>query len=325
MQMKLVSVVIPIYNVKNYLDQCIQSIINQEYKNLEIILVDDGSNDGSGVICDKYAEIDKRIIAIHQKNQGHGQACNVGIKKAKGDYLCFCDGDDYFFPQTVRRLLEINEKNKTKITICTAYAFDNDNGNVSTDPYHTLIRVPKFRDNDTLNKKEILANASLLSVRHWDKIYDLNWVKNNKLYFPTKKTSYNDVPFHWLAISKVNKMSIIREQLYAYRMNRKGASCYSIKQKEYFDIRTLTVNILKEQKSELLNEFYKIFIIDMLWLKKVEKPIKKEFDQLLNKALKNKNIFPKTKEFIKKYFYQKSKKYLIKKKIKEILKIIFFN
>lgn len=323
--MQLVSVVVPIYNVESYLDQCVESIIDQEYSKIEIILVDDGSTDKSGKICDKYAKIDKRIKVIHQNNKGHGPACNAGIANARGTYLCFCDGDDYFFPHTIKRLVETIEKHKTETACCTAYAFDNDTNALSTDPYHVLFRIPKLHNADILTKQDLIKNASNLSVRHWDKIYNLAWLKNKKILFPERKTSYNDVPFHWLVISKVSKIAVIREQLYAYRLNRVGASCYQIKQKEYFDIRTLTLEIIKKQKPELLDEFYKLFIIDMNWLKNLEKPIQKQFNKILHSALKNKELLPQTKDFIENYFKQKSKTHILKKKLKAILKIIFFN
>ncbi len=323
--MKLVSVVVPIYNVESYLDQCIQSILNQEYSNIEIILVNDGSTDKSEEICNNYAKLDSRITIIHQKNKGHGLACNAGIAKSNGKYLCFCDGDDYFFPHTIKKFVETIEKTHTKIAVCAAYAFDSNTNQVSIDPYHALIRIPKLHNEDVLTNEDLIKYASNLSVRHWDKIYDLKWLKNKKILFPKMKTSYNDVPFHWLVLSKVSKIAIIREQLYAYRLNRVGSSCYNIKQQEYFNVRALTIKIIKKQKPELLDEFYKLFIIDMNWLKNLEKPIENQFTEILKGALKDKKLLPETKMFIKEYFDQKSKKYLLKKKIKKILKAILFN
>lgn len=91
-----ISVVIPVYNVKTYLEQCIESVIQQTYNNLEIILVDDGSTDGSADICDEYAVTDKRIKAIHKENGGLSSARNRGLKESTGDYICFLDSDDYW-------------------------------------------------------------------------------------------------------------------------------------------------------------------------------------------------------------------------------------
>lgn len=87
----LVSLILPVYNVEKYLAICIESVVNQAYQNLEIILVDDGSTDKSGMICDKYALKDRRIKVIHKSNEGVSTARNVGIKQATGDYICFAD------------------------------------------------------------------------------------------------------------------------------------------------------------------------------------------------------------------------------------------
>ena len=93
--MDLISVVIPVYNVEKYLQRCVTSVTEQSYSNLDIILVDDGSVDKSGAICDDFAKKDKRIRVIHKENEGLGLTRNVGIKAATGNYICFIDSDDY--------------------------------------------------------------------------------------------------------------------------------------------------------------------------------------------------------------------------------------
>ena len=117
----LISIIIPVYNVERYLEKCINSIINQTYKNLEIILVDDGSEDASGVLCDHYAKIDKRIIVIHKKNGGLSDARNVGIKKARGRYLAFIDSDDSVDIDIIKYLYSLIKRYNTKMSICTHY------------------------------------------------------------------------------------------------------------------------------------------------------------------------------------------------------------
>ena len=97
----LVSIVVPIYNVEKYLDRCLQSILSQTYKNIEVILVDDGSPDGCPRICDAYAKKDSRVKVIHKENAGAGMARNTGIKHATGKYICFFDSDDYIEPDTI--------------------------------------------------------------------------------------------------------------------------------------------------------------------------------------------------------------------------------
>lgn len=109
-QKGLLSVIVPVYKVEAYLHRCIDSIRNQTYKQLQIILVDDGSPDGCGKICDDYTLIDDRIIAIHQENEGLSGARNNGLLFAKGEYIAFVDSDDWLHPEMYERLIALIEK-----------------------------------------------------------------------------------------------------------------------------------------------------------------------------------------------------------------------
>ena len=102
----LISVIVPVYNIKEYLDRCVRSIMNQTYQNLEILLVDDGSTDGSGELCEKLAKEDTRIRVFHKKNGGSSSARNLGIREAKGEYLGFIDSDDYIEPDMYELLAD---------------------------------------------------------------------------------------------------------------------------------------------------------------------------------------------------------------------------
>lgn len=116
MENELISVVVPVYNIEKYLDKCIKSILNQTYVNLEIILVNDGSTDNSGRICDKYAESDKRICVLHQKNGGRSAARNVGMDRASGGYLMFVDGDDWIDDNCIEEAYKAFE-NETEMVV----------------------------------------------------------------------------------------------------------------------------------------------------------------------------------------------------------------
>ncbi len=115
----LVSVIVPIYNVGKYVSKCIQSICEQTYSNIEIVLVDDGSTDDSGSICDEYEKKDTRIKVIHKKNAGVSAARNTGITKSTGDYICFVDGDDYVMNDYVEYLLKMILEKQTDIALST--------------------------------------------------------------------------------------------------------------------------------------------------------------------------------------------------------------
>ena len=114
----LISVIVPVYNVKEYLPECIESIIFSDYKQIEVILVDDGSTDGSDRICDLYALKDTRIKAFHQQNSGVSVARNAGLSLSNGDYLFFCDADDYIDKKMLSSLHQSICKNKSDMAIC---------------------------------------------------------------------------------------------------------------------------------------------------------------------------------------------------------------
>ena len=113
-----VSIIVPVYNVENYLNRCIDSIINQTYKNLEIILVDDGSTDNSGKICDEYKKIDSRIKVIHKTNGGLADARNAGLKIYTGDYVCFVDSDDYVVSNAIEEYTKKAVYNNSDVVVC---------------------------------------------------------------------------------------------------------------------------------------------------------------------------------------------------------------
>ena len=116
-----ISIIVPVYNVEKYLSQCIESIINQNYKNIEIILVNDGSTDKSGDICDSYSLKDNRIKVIHKKNEGVSIARNTGLKVATGEYIAFVDGDDFVHEYIYTKLINIINNSKYDLVMCRFY------------------------------------------------------------------------------------------------------------------------------------------------------------------------------------------------------------
>ena len=129
LDMPLISVIVPVYGVEKYIEKCLKSIINQTYENLEIILVDDGSKDKSGIICENYANKDKRIKVFHKKNGGLSDARNYGIEHSKGEYLTFIDSDDYIEDDYVEYLYSLI-KEGYKMSICSLYVEYTSNGKI---------------------------------------------------------------------------------------------------------------------------------------------------------------------------------------------------
>ena len=114
----MISIIVPVYNVEKYLSRCLDSILVQTYRDFELILVDDGSTDRSGAICDEYASRDERIKLIRQSNQGLSVARNVGLDAARGDYIGFVDSDDYIHPETYQILLDALLKYDADLSVC---------------------------------------------------------------------------------------------------------------------------------------------------------------------------------------------------------------
>lgn len=119
----LISVIVPVYNVEKYLKKCVNSITSQTYENLEILLVDDGSTDSSGQICNEFEKNDARIKVIHKKNGGLSDARNAGLDRAKGQYYAFIDSDDYIQDNTIEIMLNAVKKNKSEISVCNMIRF----------------------------------------------------------------------------------------------------------------------------------------------------------------------------------------------------------
>lgn len=114
----MISVIIPVYNVEEYLERCVNSVLKQTYNDLEIILVDDGSTDNSGKICDELKNKDDRIIVIHKENQGLSASRNIGIEKATGEYITFVDSDDYILEDMYETLYKNLIRNDADISMC---------------------------------------------------------------------------------------------------------------------------------------------------------------------------------------------------------------
>lgn len=151
----LVSVIIPVYNVEKYLDKCLSTVIDQTYTNLEIILVDDGSTDSSGKLCDEWSKRDKRIKAYHKKNGGLSDARNYGIKKSKGKYISFIDSDDYLSEKFISILYENIIKYDCQISCCSMLTTKSQNEVYKNEPSKTIKLCSTAAIYNMLNQKEI--------------------------------------------------------------------------------------------------------------------------------------------------------------------------
>ena len=205
----LISIIVPVYKVEKYLPECIESILKQTYSNLEIILVDDGSPDNSGKICDEYAEKDSRIKVIHKENGGVSSARNLGIEKSTGQYIAFIDADDYISNSYCEKILE---KLKQENADCVACGYNRVYDNkieevISKEPY-TLNNI-KFLE-------KILFVQSGLGFCHM-KLWKKSIIANIK--FDEKLKVGEDAFFNMQASKNINKFYMLNEPLYNYRFN----------------------------------------------------------------------------------------------------------
>lgn len=169
-----ITIVVPIYNVEKYLEKCIHSILNQTFKDFELILVDDGSPDLCGIICDEYEKKDERIIVIHQRNQGVSSARNAGIKIAKGKYIIFLDSDDFIEENMFETMLNTAKEKDVDVVICAVNYCQDDGSIIRSD----LINE-EYYDNIKL-LKDIFKKPNTIGGGTWNKLFRLN---DERVYF----------------------------------------------------------------------------------------------------------------------------------------------
>ena len=213
----LVSIIIPVYNVEQYLAQCLDSIINQTITNIEIICINDGSTDHSANILKSYKERDHRIKILTIDNQGAGIARNVGMNIATGKYIIFLDSDDFFEPDFIKKLYEKSEKDNLDIAVCRCNGYDN-----LTDQYTTInysIKDELLPKKEFFNYKDI-KNAFFDSFVWWpwDKLYRRSFIEKTELKFQSLRTT-NDLYFVCMSMILANKIGTIKDILIHHRIN----------------------------------------------------------------------------------------------------------
>ncbi len=209
--MELVSLIIPVYKVEKYLNKCVESVVNQTYKNLEIILVDDGSPDNCPNMCEAWAKKDSRIKVIHRKNGGLSAARNSGIEVAKGEYFCFVDSDDYVAKDYVKSLYESLKSNNADMAICEVTEV-NEKYNVIDDK-KTRERLTNCVKTGLELLDLILPAKTYAYVVAWNKLYKRELFNN--LRYAEGKIHEDEFIIHRL-FARCNRVAIIDKPLYYY-------------------------------------------------------------------------------------------------------------
>lgn len=236
--MEKVSIIIPVYNTGVFLRKCIKSIINQTYANIEIIIIDDGSEELTAKICDELAANDNRIKVIHKKNEGVSIARNAGLELAKGEFISFVDSDDWIEDEMIASLVKEMKDHDADIVMCDATTIW-DSGKQEIDTFNSLPQ------SCTLNKLDITPLHLLeLAGSSCRVLYKSKKLKNHSVTFPTRIKFSEDRIFNMIALGCCTKFRYIKKSFYN-RYMRVG-SCVMSYHSDYTEITLKVNNIMKE-------------------------------------------------------------------------------
>ncbi|PAF47626.1 hypothetical protein BKH41_06935 [Helicobacter sp. 12S02232-10] len=291
------SVIVPIYNVQNYLRQCLDSLIKQKLQNMQILCINDGSTDGSLDIISEYAKIDCRIELINKANSGYGHSCNVGIKKALGQYIAILEPDDFIDPGMYEALLKVAGENDSDIVKCAYYDYFDSMGSKASHfkmaRWNQAIKPPK--------KVFEIKDCPLFLFHHpsiWAGIYKREFLLNHQIEFvEAKGASWVDNPFSVQTLCMAKKISYIEKAYYFYRQSNPNASSnlkdFKIPLERMHDINAF-LNTHKESRAEILTPILKKYIRYLLLSIYVGKnqripidTIKFEVHSLINQIIKD--------------------------------------
>lgn len=296
---KLISIIIPVYNVEGYLKKCLDSVLAQTYRNIEVILIEDGSPDNCGMLCDEYANMDNRVKVIHKKNGGLSSARNSGLDICTGDYIGFVDSDDYINSNMYEELVAAIEMQSVDIA-CAGIIRESDNNTVSY-----VTRCPKnkkqYNDKDAL--REILLEREI-DISVWSKLYKKEVFANVR--FPEGET--NEDAAILLDIIPNKKLFHIAKPMYHYidragsitsKYNKRNCELYWRNSRNIFGEISKTIPELKGSAVQYLNIGIKNILFAYMFQNEVVDPMYKEYFDYYKKhwveLIKNSDINKKDK------------------------------
>lgn len=205
----LVSIIVPVYKVPDFINRCVESLVSQTYKNIEIILVDDGSPDDCPAICNRLAEKDDRIVVIHKENGGLSSARNAGIDRASGDYIAFVDGDDFVTADYVEVLLKACKENNVKLSVCGYYEYYSDDNMKAfvSDKSYVLTGDDAVRD--------IFTMKNDVHVVAWNKLYARELFKDGNIKYAEGKL-HEDVFTTYKFCAATENVACVNKACYYY-------------------------------------------------------------------------------------------------------------
>ena len=287
-----VSIVVPIYNVERYLRECLDSILNQTLKDLEIILIDDGSPDNCGKIIDEYAKRDKRIVAIHQINSGYSKTVNRGIAIARGEYIGIIESDDWIESDMYERLYKDAKKNRTDVTKGLFYFYnslksDGIQNVIYANPHGVDLRFAPDHVFTVEDWPKIIAfHASV-----WSSIYKAEFIKKIK-FVESAGASYQDFPFMVEVLCKAKRITVVKKPFVHWRNDNdqdNSTSACGAKLLNMGRNSLVALDLLKKYKKlEPLKEtiFMHFHIANYPFFERVKWKYKKEYYKLISEIFK---------------------------------------
>lgn len=227
-RLPLISIIIPVYNVKLYLEKCLKSVVSQSYQNIEILLIDDGSNDGSEILCEQIASSDNRIKVMHKKNGGLSDARNVGIENANGKYITFVDSDDDIEKEYIEYLYDLIKENNTKMSIAS-YTVVSNGKKINLGKGHTK------KNMTTIECLDNMLCEKGFSISVCAKLYDIELF--NDVKFPVGRLNEDNGTTYKL-ILQCNKIAYGNKSIYNYykRSNSITTSQFNIKKYDLIEL-----------------------------------------------------------------------------------------
>lgn len=281
-----VSVIVPVYNVEKFIDKCLNSLVKQSLKEIEIIVVNDGSPDNSQKIIDKYVKkYPEKVQSFIKENGGQGSARNIGIVKAKGEYISFVDSDDFVEKDMYKKLYNKAKENNYDIVVCGNYNVSEDYQNKNIDAFIN-------------NYNTDLENIFFGKMAVWNKIYKRDILIKNKLEFK-EKVWYEDLAFTLKAIMNSNTFAFIDEPLYDYLI-REGSTMNNSNVKRNLEILEAFNDILSYIQHNKKEEYFskiEFLAIDHIYISAIVRVLKAEADDKVKRETINKLIDYMNKKF----------------------------
>ena len=289
-----VSVIVPVFNVEEYLSTSLDSILNQTLKDIEIICINDGSTDASLDILENYAKKDARIKIISKKNEGQGIARNIGLDNAQGEFIAFVDSDDFIKEDMLEKSYKKSVSKNLDLVMYKVSSFDNETHEINDNLWYYSLKCFDGFEKEIFNNSNTKKFTHLISVTPFNKLYKRSFIEKNNIRFPDKYI-FEDEVFFYNVYLKAKRISLIDENLYYYRTNRKGSTVSNNSDKDYTDvvhifrlIRQLLIetNYLNTYKKQVYNRFFHL----ILWRFSQTAPkyrenffnlMKREFSELL--------------------------------------------